>query len=81
MPPVLAAEIPLIVVLTEIKAQLQEEGGHNPPGRHTWVHSLVIGEAVPLDPIGYLLYKATLPSLGDLAALPKHSNKHREAAQ
>ena len=38
-----------------------------------WVHleylAWVIGEAVPVDPVGYLLHLATLSSLGDLAAL------------
>ena len=31
---------------------------------------LVNEEAVPLDPIGHLLYKAILPNLGEVAALP-----------
>ena len=30
----------------------------------------MIGKAVPWDPAEYLLHKATLPTLGDIAALP-----------
>ena len=36
-------------------------------------------EAVPLDPTGHLLHKATLPIPGDIAALPntqKQTQKH-----
>ena len=36
---------------------------------------------MPLDPTEHLLYKATLPSLGDIVALLIHRNKHREAAK
>ena len=34
------------------------------------VLSLGDWEAVPLDPTGHLLHKATLPRTGDIAALP-----------
>ena len=51
-----------------------------------WAHlkypAWVIGEAVPLDRIGHLLYQVTVPCLGDITALPNtYRNKHREAAK
>ena len=41
----------------------------------------VTREAVPLGPTGHLLYKTTLPRLGNIADLPNIINKHREAAK
>ena len=51
---------------------------------HTRMHlrhpAQMTGKVSPLGPTEHL-HKATLPSPGDVAALPKHRNKHREAAK
>ena len=52
--------------------------GSTTTGRYTqptqWMHleypAWVIGEGVSLNPVGHLLYEATLSSLGDVVALP-----------
>ena len=60
------ASQPLTNVSTEIEAQLQQEGTHNPHRRHprsTWLGEQ--GDSIT----GHLLGKTTLPSLGNVAAL------------
>ena len=41
----------------------------------------MIGEAVPLDPIGNLLHKVTLPRPGDTAALPNTEKQTQGGSQ
>ena len=50
-------------------------------GAHLECAAQMSGEAVPLDTTEHLLHKATLPSLGHMAALLVHRNKHRDAAK
>ena len=66
---VLTLDVPIA-----IRAQLQEEGAYNPQGS---TPASVIREAASLGPTGHLPHRATLSSLGDVAALPIHRNKHR----
>ena len=59
---------------TAIMTQLRQEGvliphGGRGKGAAPGVSSWGTGKAVPLEPTGHLLYKATLPSPGDKAAL------------
>ena len=50
-------------------------------GAHLQCPVWVIGEAVPSNPTEHLLHTGTLPRQRDIAALPVHRNKHREAAK
>lgn len=56
-------------MLPAIEAQLQQDSAHGLHKGAPGTPSLGDWKSVPLGPIGHLLHKVTLPSLGDFEAL------------
>ena len=55
---------------------------YHPHTRQSWNSQLrLIKDTAPLDPTGHLLYKATLPRLGNIEIYLIYRNKHRQVAK
>ena len=74
--------MPPIEAPTAVKTQLQQEDVHSPQGgMNLECPAQVIRKAVPPDPIGHLLHKATLQAQEIQQLYLIHRNRQREAAK